>query len=99
MNSIERMTFFQYILFRLRLPFLQYKWMRDRNITYQKFLDFRDNAQILEQEIQGLRKKRDELELTKERNRDGYYEIKGFVEGIDWVMSKDWRGTDEIHKN
>lgn len=90
MNSIQRMTFFQYVLFNLRLPFLKYKWMRDRNVTYQKFIDFRNNAISLEEEIKRFRKMRDELELTKERNRDGYFEIKGFVAGIDWVLGGKW---------
>lgn len=80
----------QSLIYKIRLLFLEHKWMKQRIETYKKLNQFRENALKLEKQIHGFRKKRDEMELTKERDRDGFFEINGFVKGIEWALGQNW---------
>lgn len=90
MSSVRHPTLFQYVKLFLMKPFMEYKWMQNRITVLENFNRIHDDAIKLEADLLKFRKKRDELHLTIERNRDGYHEIKGFCDGIEWVLSGDW---------
>lgn len=91
MNDIHPETFFNRMGWKLKSSFLSVVWRKARIVQYLLFCDFVKQANIMERRINAFRKKRNELELVKDREPEHYHEIKGFVDAIDWILKGDWK--------